>query len=331
MNQTKKYLLFGCMAAVLVTADSFPAFAGDSELYGVSLDQEEQAKAPVALDITAVYGKTARLGSFVPLKIRLYGQSESAFQGTLTVSTLESDNNGTAEPYEYSWSVEVSPAETKNMELYVPLGQKNGRIYLTLKDAKNRTMGETSMDFDVSKEESRLLAGVIENRPGNLNWLDGVGLNYGMVQSKTVEIAKEDFPDDPRGLSMFDLLIVNGIDCGTLDQAQKEAVADWVSDGGTLILGTGKNGGKTLELLSEMQTDITLENAKTVWIGMGTEYADQNPAESEVRLNYAQAEIPGASERMVTDGTSLLKIMSCGNGRIGVLGIDPKVYRGKSY
>ncbi len=51
------------------------------------------------------------------------------------------------------------------MELYVPLGQKNGRIYLTLKDAKNRTMGETSMDFDVSKEESRLLAGVIENRP----------------------------------------------------------------------------------------------------------------------------------------------------------------------
>ena len=76
MNQTKKYLLFGCMAAVLVTADSFPAFAGDSELYGVSLDQEEQAKAPVALDITAVYGKTARLGSFVPLKIRLYGQPD---------------------------------------------------------------------------------------------------------------------------------------------------------------------------------------------------------------------------------------------------------------
>ena len=94
MNQTKKYLLFGCMAAVLVTAGSFPAFAGDSELYGVSLDQEEQAKAPVALDITAVYGKTARLGSFVPLKIRLYGQSESAFQGTLTVSTLESETTG---------------------------------------------------------------------------------------------------------------------------------------------------------------------------------------------------------------------------------------------
>ena len=54
MNQTKKYLLFGCMAAVLVTADSFPAFAGDSELYGVSLDQEEQAKAPVALDISCL-------------------------------------------------------------------------------------------------------------------------------------------------------------------------------------------------------------------------------------------------------------------------------------
>ncbi len=33
-------------------------------------------------------------------------------------------------------------------------------IHLTLKDErKNRTMGETSMDFDVSKEDVRLLAG----------------------------------------------------------------------------------------------------------------------------------------------------------------------------
>lgn len=92
--------------------------------------------------------------------------------------------------------------------------------------------------------------------------------------------------------------------------AQKEAVADWVSDGGTLILGTGKNGGKTLELLSEMQTDITLEDAKTVWIGMGTEYADQNPAESEVLLKLRRRRRFRRSERMVTDGTPLLKIMS---------------------
>ncbi len=83
MNQTKKYLLFGCMACRPCDGGQLSLFCRDSELYGVSLDQEEQAKAPVALDITAVYGKTARLGSFVPLKIRLYGQSESAFQGTL--------------------------------------------------------------------------------------------------------------------------------------------------------------------------------------------------------------------------------------------------------
>lgn len=95
MNQTKKYLLFGCMAAVLVTAGQLSRFCRGFGTLRSQPGQEEQAKAPVALDITAVYGKTARLGSFVPLKIRLYGQSESAFQGTLTVSTLESVNNGT--------------------------------------------------------------------------------------------------------------------------------------------------------------------------------------------------------------------------------------------
>ena len=112
------------MAAVLVTADSFPAFAGDSNSTESAWIRKNRRKLRSLWTSRPCMGRRPGSGSFVPLKIRLYGQSESAFQGTLTVSTLESVNNGTAEPYEYSWSVEVSPAETKNMELYVPLGQK---------------------------------------------------------------------------------------------------------------------------------------------------------------------------------------------------------------
>ena len=31
------------------------------------------------------------------------------------------------------------------------------------------------MDFDVSKDESRLFAGVLENKSGSLSWIDGLG------------------------------------------------------------------------------------------------------------------------------------------------------------
>ena len=64
--------------------------------------------------------KKCEAGSFVPIKVSIYGQTEAPFSGTLTVSTLESDNDEGTEEYEYSYQVEVGPAETKTMEFYVP-------------------------------------------------------------------------------------------------------------------------------------------------------------------------------------------------------------------
>lgn len=105
------------------------------------MESSSQNSVPVAVDITAVYGRNAKPGSFVPIKVSIYGQTEAPFSGTLTVSTLESDNDEGTEEYEYSYQVEVGPAETKTMEFYVPLGQKSGTIHLTLKDGKKKTMG----------------------------------------------------------------------------------------------------------------------------------------------------------------------------------------------
>ena len=313
MNQKKKKLLVGWFAAGMVLAGTCSSFAKEAEPYGASLESKNRESAPVAVDVTAVYGKTAKLGSFVPLKVSLYGQSETAFTGTLFISTLESNNDDGVEEYGYSYPVEVSFGETKTMELYVPLGQKSGKIYLTLKDKSNRTMGETSMDFDISREENRILVGVLEKDPGKLEWLDGVSLNYGMLTSKRIEIQGEDFPEDSRGLSMFDVLIVNDYDCRKFDNDQKEAVMDWVSDGGVLLVGTGRNAEKTLGILDE-KLKITTREPETVWVGMGTEYAGDSPVETEVRLTYTEPVITGASEQMVTDGTPLLKMKNYGKG-----------------
>ena len=322
MRNKKKHLLFGCLAALVLSAGVFPAFAQDRDSYSANMESDSQNSVPVAVDITAVYGRNAKLGSFVPIKVSLYGQTETAFSGTLSVSTLESDGDEGTEEYEYSYPVEVDPAETKTVKFYVPLGQKSGTIHLTLKDGKNKTMGETSMDFDVSKDESRLLAGVLENKAGSLSWIDGIGLNYGMLTTRVVEIPGEDFPEDSRGFSMFDVLLVNGYDCRTLNNAQKEAVLTWVENGGTLLVGTGRDRDKTLDILGEAENKVTLRDPEVLWVGMGTEYTKNGPGDSEVRVTYTEPVISGAEERMVTDGTPLLKTVNYGKGTIGVYGVS---------
>lgn len=322
MNQTKKNVLSGCLAVLLASAGAICSFAAEPAAYETELNYSASENVPVSLDITAVYGKTAKLGSEVPLKIRLYGQSETPFHGTLVVSSLESDNDSGAEMYEYSFPADAAPSETKEMTLYIPLGQKSGRIYLTLKDENNKTMGETSMDFDVSREESRLLIGVLEKRQGTLSWLDGAGLNYGMITAKTIEIPEDGIPEDVRGLEMFDVLAVNGYDCGTMTDAQKNAVMEWVSHGGTLLIGTGKNAEETLKILGTEETKVSTKDPRTIWVGMGAEYTKESPVDSELRLTYTEPVITGAAECMVTDGTPLLKTIKHGMGTIGIYGID---------
>lgn len=328
MKHKKKHLLFGCLAALVLSAGAFPAYAQDQDGFSTNMESGSESSVPVAVDITAVYGRNAKLGSFVPIKVSLYGQTETPFSGTLSVYTLESDNDEGTEEYEYSYPVEVGPAESKTIEFYVPLGQKSGTIHLTLKDGKNRTMGETSMDFDVSKEDGRLLAGVLENKAGNLSWLDGIGLNYGMITTRVVEIPGEDIPEDSRGFSMFDVLFVNGYDCRTLNDSQKEAVLTWVENGGTLLVGTGKDRNKTLDILGEASSKVTLKDPEILWVGMGTEYTKNGPGDSEVRVTYSEPVISGAKERMVTDGTPLLKTMQYGKGTIGVYGVSLSDFSG---
>ena len=322
MKHRKKHLLFGCLAALVLFAGAFPAYAKDRNDFSTNIDPDPSRTVPVAVDITAVYGRNARLGSFVPIKVSLCGQTELPFSGTLSVSTLESNNDEGTEEYEYSYQVEVGPAETKTMELYVPLGQKSGTIHLTLKDEKNRTMGETSMDFDVSKEDVRLFAGVLGKKEGSLSWLDGTGLNYGMITARVVEIPGDDFPEDSRGFSMFDVMFVNGYDCRMLKDSQKEAVLDWVKNGGTLLVDTGRDRDLTLDILGEAQEKVTLKDPEVRWVGMGTEYTKNRPGDSEVRVTYTEPVISGAEERMVADGTPLLKTLQYGKGTIGVYGVN---------
>lgn len=322
MRNKKKQLLFGCLAALVLSAGAFPAFAQDQDSFSTNMESGSQNSVPVAVDITAVYGRNAKPGSFVPIKVSIYGQTEAPFSGTLTVSTLESDNDEGTEEYEYSYQVEVGPAETKTMEFYVPLGQKSGTIHLTLKDGKKKTMGETSMEFDVSKDENRLFAGVLENKSGSLSWIDGIGLNYGMLTTRVVEIPGEDFPEDSRGFSMFNVLLINGYDCRILNDVQKEAVLTWVENGGTLLIGTGRDRDKTLDILGEAEPKVSLRDPEVLLVGMGTEYTKNSPEDSEVRVTYTEPVISGAKERMVTDGTPLLKTMKYGKGTIGVYGVS---------
>ena len=89
---------------------------------------------PVSMEVSSIYGEVGKMGVHVPISVSLYGQSSVTFNGILAIQTLENGTEEGEEIYEYQYPVEIAPAETKVLDLYVPLGQRSSDIHVMLKE-----------------------------------------------------------------------------------------------------------------------------------------------------------------------------------------------------
>lgn len=277
---------------------------------------------PVSMEVSSIYDEIGKMGVHVPIKISLYGQSAEVFDGEVLVRTLENRAEEGKEVYEYQYPVQVNTAETKELQIYVPLGQKSSRIHLLLADKEGTVIAEKEMQFEVSRDMGRLLVGCLSEKPEDLRYLDHVGMEYGMVNSMLIPMDELTLPDDKRGLELLDVLIINHFDTEKLTEDQINAVTGWVRDGGTLLFGTGTWVKDTLDAFAKkwnIRSDgkITFEN-----ISLGMEFAENAPGESEVGLLCAEIQIKDGNVITESDGIRLLTKIGCGTGEVGVYSYD---------
>ncbi|HIR06040.1 MAG TPA: hypothetical protein IAB28_08770 [Candidatus Copromonas faecavium] len=280
------------------------------------------AGSPVSMTITPVYGDCAQYGGSVPLTVQLYGQSEMPFSGTVHALTLESSGDGGEETFEYVWPVQVKPAETKKMELSVPLGQKSNRIYMTLQSDSGQVLSEETLNFDVSRDMGRLFIGTLSDHPENLQWLDGIGLNYGMVESVLLPLSEKNLPSRAQGLELLDVLLINDYDASLLSKQQREAVLSWVEQGGILLFGTGADGDESFDVLAGEKAHLVPEKSGIRQVDMGDEYARERPGDALLSLYCAGLQIPEGEKRLQTGDFSLLTMVQEKEGYFGFFPVD---------
>ncbi len=292
-------------------------------LFGkISSPAAEDDGPPVSMEVSSVYDGVGKMGEHIPLTIRLYGQSAKPFTGTVAVKALENGMDSSEEVFEYGYSVSVNTAETKKLEIYVPLGQRSPELLVTLKDHTGKEIAEKTMSFDVSRDKGRLLVGILSERDEELLYLDGISMDYGMVNSVVLSMDESSFPTDSRGLELLDLLIVNHFDTGKLLAGQREAVLKWVDNGGILLLGTGGMAGETLNAFAGEIPGLTISDIRLENVALGTEYDEKAPGDSNVEMVCADVWFPGGDAVMESDGQALLTMKTRGKGKIGIFSYD---------
>lgn len=291
-----------------------PAWAGDG--------------APVSMEISTVYGDMGKFGSHIPLVITFYGQSETPFNGTVNVKTLESTPDNSDEVYQYSFPVSVKLAETEKKEIYIPLGQKSSGIHVALCDQGGREVDSCSLSFDVSRDMGRLLIGGLAGEEEELSYFDGVHLEYGMVDSRLILLDQKALPSDARGLELLDILLINGFSTESLTEDQRTAILQWVERGGTLLLGTGQEAEKVLGGFSEDLGGVRIRGYEKKKVGLGVEYAQDSPEDAQVELMCAELSVPGGRVVMEGDDIPLLTVIRRGKGKMGFFSYDLGEIRG---
>lgn len=308
-NGKRKWILI--LAAVLTLA-----------AFGLSAAAAESGSHAVDMEVSSIYGTVGRLGSHIPVNVRLYNQIDTPFTGTVCFTTLESKKERESEVYEYVYPVEISSGETKSYQFYVPLGQKSNELYAVLKDQNGKQAGQIKMQFEVSRDMGSLFIGVLDDNIEDITYMDGVNLDYGMVRSRLLEMDASSFPTDAVGLELLDILIINDYRTDRLSAEQQDAVWQWVQSGGILLFGTGMRVADTLGPFTNELVEVPYDSPVMETVSMGVEYADKSPGDSVVEMVCADLSIPDGDELIASDELPLLTMVTRGSGKIGIFSFD---------
>src|SRR2546427_2063990 len=200
----------------------------------------EAAATPLQITVQVGYHNTVKLGQWVPVTVDLTN-SGPAIDGTLEVQANNSTGNG-GPPLgaaTYQTPISLASGATKHVRTYVTQDVPGTVAVRVVQDGHVVASQETS----VSNTYSGLMAGVISDQPSAL---DRLAIVRAGLSPLVVHLTPAELSDSAPVLRAFDLLFIDDFATDTLTGAQRNALTDYVMQGGALLLGTGGSWHKTV-------------------------------------------------------------------------------------
>lgn len=344
MKRALRSSLFGLMMAAAMTVQVFgagQAGAGDtgagqgehgntaagSAGPGYTVPEGGLTDTPITMDVVYGYQNIAKSGRFLPLKVRLDNRGDEAFRGTLCVLAMESNPQGSSmtpdyDVYRYEYPVEIPGSGSIKKLLSVSLGAKVDQMYVRLLDENGNEVMQKRLKLKLDLDTAELFVGVLSDHPEKLLYLNGVGINYSTLRTRTIEMTASTLPVNELGLDQLDVLLISGFDTGKLSGQQVMAIWEWVQKGGVLLMGTGDMGNETLRAFGTSILETPAPPPKQYVVNMGIEYAVDGPEGASIPLTCTDVMLKGGSEVLSSDELTVLSSIPVGKGMVAVAVYD---------
>lgn len=248
-------------------------------------------------------GNTIRSGRYAPVHLILKNNGKD-FEGSFRFY-LNFQDMGQTDRNVVEKKVQIAGGETKEYSLLIAC---ESNVQTALYDKKGKPIDEDHLDKQLvtvgNVEGGTPILGCLSEDKSSLDYLADPDL----VQ--VMDLQDWMFNGDSRMLDIFDILVMNQFDTTQFSEKQITAINEWVSQGGTLILGTGSQPEKTLKAFSGTLLQGTIGNSKRVSTQFGTD------------LDISELQIENMESILAQDQDMLMGAMDYGRGRVMVAAFD---------
>lgn len=273
----------------------------------------------VHMDVSYGYEDSAKGGRYLPVHVTIENDGDTKVTGNLAIKTRESDR--TVYQYEYSVAVDAKKDETDCY--YIPIGTAADELVLSLTDEDENVILNKKVKLNVSRDVPELFVGILSDAPWELHYLNGVGISYSTLRTRTFELDGENFPEEEVGLSQFDVLVVNDYKLRDLSGSQTSAIMNWVQQGGVLILGTGDRVDDTLGRFAPELLDDSYGTPTITHINLAEDFTRvEEPGAGMLAISCVDVPLHGGNVILSSNGQTLLTAAAKEQGMVAVAAFD---------
>jgi hypothetical protein len=276
--------------------------------------------AAVTLSVNAGYDGRFRSEQWMPVRIRISNDGED-IAGRLVIRP---ETSGTALNSSFSTPVELASGARQSVFLYVTARSFATQFRVEFIDnAGNIVVSENTPVRSILPQD-QLYVVITQSASGSV---DLTGAKVGGYDAFQANWQVDNLPDKPEALDAIDIILFSDVDSGGLSTSQQQALSDWVTRGGHLMVTGGTNWQSTAAGLTDLlpltpDDSLELDNlAGLATLGGALNMAQELSAQAVIATGdlRSDAEILAANP----EGEPLLLRRRLGAGTVDYLAADP--------
>lgn len=276
-----------------------------------------QEEPPVRLNAEVGFDGECWGEGWLPVTVRLENDGPGV-EGVLEVFTPVSR----ADEVIFSQPVDLPTQSRKEASLSIYSTGLVRTLNVRLRSG-TRVLAETALRLSCRGETGLLIALAAET-PSAFRSVGDLDRTAGPLYLAEIDV--EDLPEHSAIFQEVDLLFVSGVDTGRLTSAQRQALADWVSGGGRLVVSGGPAWRQSTAGLAELLPLIPQGEQTLPSLGAMSAYsiAGMDPPQGEAVVTVGSL-ASGAQVLLEQERLPLVLSRQHGAGRVYFLAFDPSL------